>query len=435
MNPFFFFLLILLVMQPAQAQLRLPGLPGLPQPLQRLPENLQQRVDERLSATDLTGLRLSLAAQRLRRDPQILALDPRGELMLRDQLLAQPSSPDARDKLLTLPGLRIIEETRLDGLELAWLRLAVDASMGLPALLAQLRALDPGGHYDYHHVYLASGTAANPEQTPVAGIGSPTAAQATDARVGLIDSGIDATHPALRDIPLRRQGCAGQPRPALHGTAVASLLVGRDGKFHGALPGGRLYAADVYCDAVDGGSVQAIAQALAWLTREQVAVINISLVGPDNALLQRAIQAAQAKGHLIVAAVGNDGPAAPPLYPAAWPGVVSVTGVDARHRVLAEAGRRPMLAAPGSELAGAAARDPGYLPLRGTSFAAPLVAGLLAARLSRPEPVRAAEALASLLREARDLGTMGTDPIYGHGLVGERLAVAPEQLHMARTRR
>src|SRR5256885_5630000 len=44
-----------------------------------------------------------------------------------------------------------------------------------------------------------------------------------------------------------------------------------------------------------------------------------------------------ARGHLVVAAVGNDGPAAPPLYPAAWPGVVGVTAVDARQQVLGEA--------------------------------------------------------------------------------------------------
>ena len=45
--------------------------------------------------------------------------------------------------------------------------------------------------------------------------------------------------------------------------------------------------------------------------------MNISLVGPRNALIERAVSAAQRRGVILVAAVGNDGPAAPPLYPAA----------------------------------------------------------------------------------------------------------------------
>ena len=54
-------------------------------------------------------------------------------------------------------------------------------------------------------------------------------------------------------------------------------------------------------------------------------VVTISLVGPRNAVLERAIGAAQRKGVVVVAAVGNDGPAAPPAYPASYDGVVAVT--------------------------------------------------------------------------------------------------------------
>ncbi len=42
---------------------------------------------------------------------------------------------------------------------------------------------------------------------------------------------------------------------------------------------------------------------------------------------------------MIVAAVGNDGPSARPAYPASYPGVLAVTGVDGRNRALIEAGR------------------------------------------------------------------------------------------------
>ncbi len=82
----------------------------------------------------------------------------------------------------------------------------------------------------------------------------------------------------------------------------------------------------------------------------------------------------------MVAAVGNDGPAAPPQYPASYPGVIAVTGVDAGNRAIREAGRARHLdfAAPGADLA-AALPGKGYTEVRGTSFAAPFVAARLAA--------------------------------------------------------
>ena len=402
--------------------LRGPGLPGFGglNELDRSLRNdglLRQRMDASLAPLDLQGLRQRLLEDKLSRHPRELGRDPAGELIVRRQLLALPSSALARERLLALPSVTLLEETQLEGLEVSWLLLQADAT-----LLPQLRQLDPDGQYDYQHIYLGSGAMGLAAPSSKAASNSPSNKPVAQARVGLIDSGVDTRHPALRDARLQRYGCEGQAHPAAHGTAVASLLVGQDANFQGALPGATLFAADVYCDAATGGSVQAIAQGLAWLARERVGVINISLVGPPNLLLQRAVAAAVAKGHLIVAAVGNDGPAAPPLYPAAWPGVVAVTGVDARRRVLAEAGRGAHLSltAPGSQMVGAA-NGGGYLPLRGTSFAAPLVAGLLAASLAEPDVIGAGAALAQLQRQAIDLGAPGRDDIYGWGLVGERL--------------
>lgn len=403
---------LLLFSDGSQAQLRLPGLPSLPNLPLRNDGLLRQRLDQTLAPLDLQGLRAQLGEQRLARHPRELMRDPAGELILRRQLLALPSSAAARERLLELPDVQLLDEIRLDDLDLRWLLLRVDTG-----LLPQLRALDPEGQYDYQHVYLGSGEVGSGAAVG----GGPGFNSPGTGPVGLIDSGVDDRHPALRDAALKRFGCEGAARPAAHGTAVASLLVGRDGSFRGALPGGTLYAADAYCDAPDGGSVQRIAQGMAWLARERVGVINISLVGPPNLLLQRAVAATQAKGHLIVAAVGNDGPAAPPLYPAAWPGVIAVTGVDAKRRVLAEAGRgaHVALAAPGSDMAGAG--SDAYIALRGTSFAAPLVTGLLAARLPRPDEAAAREALAQMRSQALDLGAGGRDDVYGWGLVGESL--------------
>ncbi|WP_222872612.1 S8 family serine peptidase [Hankyongella ginsenosidimutans] len=154
------------------------------------------------------------------------------------------------------------------------------------------------------------------------------------------------------------------------------------------MPGATLYAADVYgADDPDGGSSEAVIKALAWMARENVPVINISLVGPPNRALEKAIATLSARGFTIVASVGNDGPSAPPLYPAAYPQVVGVTGVDSRQKVLLEAnqGDQVDFAARGADVL-VSTPDGELMKVRGTSFAAPW--WRRAWRSSKPRPAR-----------------------------------------------
>jgi subtilisin family serine protease len=225
----------------------------------------------------------------------------------------------------------------------------------------------------------------------------------------------------LADVPIVRHGCDGASYPALHGTAVASLLVGQGAGFESVIPGATLYAADIFCGH-GGGSLALLAVALDWMAREKVAVVNISLVGAKSVLLTGLVRAMTARGFLLVAAVGNDGPTAPPLYPAAYPDVVGVTGVDANRRVLPEAcrGEQVDFAAAGAGLE-AAAVGGGFGEIRGTSFATPIVSGLLARAHQAPDPAGARAALDGLGASAIDIGNNGTDPSYGKGLVGADL--------------
>jgi subtilisin family serine protease len=241
------------------------------------------------------------------------------------------------------------------------------------------------------------------------------------ARIGLIDSGVNGSHPALADAAIVRHGCDGASFPASHGTAVASILVGHADAFESVIPGATLYAADVFCGHV-GGSLGLLAVALDWMAREKVAVVNISLVGAKSVLLTGLVRAMTARGFLLVAAVGNDGPTAPPLFPAAYPDVVGVTGVDAKRKVLPEAcrGEQVDFAAAGAGLF-AAAVGGGYEEVRGTSFATPIVAALLAREHQAPDPEGAKSTLAQLEASALDIGNNGDDPSYGKGLVGADL--------------
>ncbi len=62
-------------------------------------------------------------------------------------------------------------------------------------------------------------------------------------------------------------------------------------------------------------------------------MFNLSFAGPQDRLMGRTLEGAQAKKIIAIAAVGNAGPGTPPLYPAAEPSVLAVTATDASDAV------------------------------------------------------------------------------------------------------
>jgi hypothetical protein len=428
-------LLTFLMLGPAAGAQILPGtsLPAMPAGLPAgLPGNLP--VDSGLpalapqAAGALAGeagrleharmLRIRLL---LRRHADVVEADPSGDPIVRGEVLAFAPTAAALAHARAA-GFSILRDRSLAPLGMRIVVLGVPRGTSTRHALGLLRRLDPQGIYDFNNIYTESGVTAGAVRCAGRGGCRAGGPGARLAALGLIDGGVAATQAVFEGTVIHRYGCGGVAVPSVHGTEVASLMVGRSARFGGAAPGAALFAADVYCGKPTGGSVEAIAAALAWLAGRRVAVINVSLVGPPNALLQQVVGRVLAQGVLIVAAVGNDGPAAPPLYPAAYPGVVGVTAVDARRHVLFEAERGPqvMFAAPGADIVAATAPD-GFARVRGTSFAAPLVAGLLAARLDDPSPAAARHALDALAHEAVHLGAPGRNPIFGYGLVGADL--------------
>jgi subtilisin family serine protease len=429
----------------AAAQVHLPQVPQVPQvPLQLpkappasdltgAPNAVVRSAQDILDPGNLLDLRRLAIRDRLRQHRDVLESDPAGELIVRGEVVVLSPSAAALDAARAA-GFTIASERPLGGGD----RIAVlraPAGIATAEALARLRSLDAKGQYDFNHIYLpAGGVDASPAGSPVPHAqNAQSQAQTGRLRIGLIDGGVDLRHPALRAADVRTSGCNAAQIPSVHGTAVASLLVGRTRGFGGAAQGATLYAADVYCNSPTGGTAVKIVDALAWMANEQVPVINLSLVGPANRMLEGVLRTLISRGHVIVAAVGNDGPASPPLYPAAYPDVIGVTAVDVRKQVLPEAVRGPQVvfSAPGSEMAVAASGEKGFSRARGTSFAAPLVAGLLAIAYDMTSGMQAGasrRAIDALIQEAVDLGPPGRDPTYGHGLVGERLRVDPVAL-------
>src|SRR5437763_4940124 len=272
-------------------------------------------------------------------------------------------------------GFRVAADDRDASLGMRIVSLAAPRGMSARDGLKLLHKLAPELQADFDHLFEPAGAGLLPMGGALAaaqGLGNGPA-------IGMIDGGV-ASHPSLAGKSIEQNGFAGAPQPTGHGTAVASLLVGSQGPFRGAAPGARLFVADVYGGNRAAGSATSIVRALGWLSGKRPQVINISLVGPPNMLVQRAIQIVESRGIQVVAAVGTDGAAGPPPLPDSYPGVVAVTAVDAGGRALPEAGKPTHLdfAAPGADMA-AALPGNGFARVRGTSFAAPLAAARLLA--------------------------------------------------------
>lgn len=384
---------------PAVAQLRLPPI-DVP-PLGKVTDTINDTLDDANADVariyrDLLRVRQNTIKKLLRDHPEAVELDSNGDPARRGELLLLDAGPDAL-AVARQAGFLVGNAEQVDGLEIELVRLTVPKSLSLAEAEANLRQLLPDVTISADTLHFPAGESA----VSVAPVMMAASTTRIRAPVGMIDGA-----PGGHVRPAAVRGFAkGAPYPSNHGSAIISLL-----QFAGVSD---VRVADVYGTDPAGGNALAIAKALGWLTRGGARVITISLVGPRNALLERAVAAAQSQGVIIVAAVGNDGPAAPPAYPASYDGILAVTAVDRRDRALIEAGKARHLdyAAPGADLRARNAEGK-RTRVRGTSFAVPFVAARAAAHTGSRSQI-----VAQLDKEAIDLGKKGADDIYGRGLL------------------
>lgn len=341
----------------------------------------------------------------------------------------EPNTLIARDlseaTLATLGarGYRVIERHTLSGGRVL-VKLGVPRGTSLAAARRDIRTTEPSALIDFNHYYRPDSnvcTGGRCLMRHVAGwpVEMKAATCQPTAPVGLIDTRINLDHPALIDtritvLPLFDDGV--EASGAHHGTAVAALLVGR-GAVPGLLQGGELVAIDAFRKG-DIATGMDLARAIDMLAARNISVINMSLSGPDNAVLAATVADAIAKGAVLIAAAGNDGPRARPAYPAAYPDVLAVTAVDRGKRVYRRAaqGDHIDIAAPGVNV-WTAASIKGERPRSGTSFAAPFVAAAAAIIMADNPGFSRREVEIVLANEADDLGAAGRDSIFGWGLL------------------
>ena len=313
--------------------------------------------------------------------------------------------------------------SELEGLGFLLAEVAAPASFDLSATRAGIYEVIGGDRadVDLNHLYTAGVPAEASELAglpPRALLTLPNDLSDLTLRIGIIDSSVDQAHVAFSQSSITtRRFVDNETPPDFHGTAIASIIASNDPSALGLAPRAELFAAEVFDQTAEQGefaSTVSLIKALNWLVTQEVSVVNISLAGPPNRLLETALARVRERGVLAIAAAGNGGPMAQPMYPAAYPQVVAVTATDERGRAfrLANRGEYVDIAAPGVNIRHAQAGG-GYAASSGTSYAVPFVT-VAAARLmqSNSEP---SAMLDALYAGTLDIGAPGRDQIYGYG--------------------
>lgn len=304
----------------------------------------------------------------------------------------------------------------------------------LPQLVAALNA-DPrviSAQPNYIYQLLDDGQdASQQKQYSLAALRIPPArglATGRDVRIAVIDTCIDTAHAGLAGV-IERQfdafarteqdvSCnASQP----HGTAIAGIISAR-GELRGIAPRARLFAARAFgYEGAHGNSLEAttvtLVSSLDWAAEQGARIYNLSFAGPEDPVMRRMMEELAAGDHLLVGAAGNEGPDAPPVYPAAYDGVLAVTAVDVAAKPYGRANHGDYidLAAPGVDVLVIAPGN-SYDIASGTSYAAAHISGVIALMLEKNASMNGGILVDSLRQTARDLGQAGHDPTFGAGL-------------------
>ncbi len=241
--------------------------------------------------------------------------------------------------------------------------------------------------------------------------------------IAIVDSGIDGTHPDLRDRLVDGWSAVGGS-PLVdglgHGTHVAGTAAASVGGGFGVVglaPEADLMSVKV-TDAQGAAYASSVAQGVIWATDHGATVINMSLAGTvQSHVLDAAIAYAVDNGVVVVVAAGNEHDRGNPrTYPGSHPDVIAVGALRTTQQraSFSSTGDWVDVAAPGASVLSTVPGD-GFGFKSGTSMASPLVAAGAALLLSLDSSLSVEQVYALLTSSAVDLGSRGWDAEFGHG--------------------
>lgn len=341
------------------------------------------------------------------------------DLPLINAVLMEFPDKTADSAIMSCPHVGALEEDRV----IKWIEEAPSA-IPLSYVNSSLAAVGIGDYAKFIPAAPAPKAAANPNeiQWGVKRVNASAAWGKTMGRgvkVGIIDTGMDYTHPDLKVNYSGGYNALDASKTPLddngHGTHVAGIIgaVNDGAGVVGVAPGASLYAVKVL-NAQGSGSYSGIVDGIQWAVNNKMNVVNMSLGSPTgSAAIQKAVEAAYKAGVTLVMAAGND--SGPVNYPAKYPQSIAVAASDSSDKLATFSSRGPEIAVIAPGVAVYSTYMGGiYKTLSGTSMASPHVAGLaalaVAAGAKTPVAVRKA-----LLGAAVSIGLQPSE--QGAGLV------------------
>ena len=254
-------------------------------------------------------------------------------------------------------------------------------------------------------------------------------AQGSGITLAVLDSGVEATHPdlAAQMVPgwnvFDNTAITADARG--HGTQVAGAAAASLNNATGvASMAGKARILPVRITAADGTTtyLSTVAQGLAYAIDKGARVANVSYSVAGSTAVQAAAQAMKDRNGLVFVSAGNNnvdlGVAASSAFI-----VVAATDANDAKASWSNYGKYVHLAAPGVSIT-TTSTGSSYAGVSGTSFSAPLAAGVAALMMSANPALSSAQIESLLFATAKDLGAVGRDPIFGYGRVDAAAAVA-----------
>lgn len=210
-----------------------------------------------------------------------------------------------------------------------------------------------------------------------------------------------------------------------HGTHVAGIIGAKNNSTGvvGVAPDAELYAVKVIGNN-NSFITSDLIKGIEWAITNEMDIINLSLYTYnyfDDYGLHQVLKAAHSKGLLLVGITGNSGmdnQANTVTYPGKYPEVIAVGSIDESGWVsdFSSFGTEAEVVAPGDWIY-STVKNGSYNYMRGTSMAAPHVAGMLALMKEKYPNYTNVKLRSELKKNVKDLGVKGWDPYYGHGLI------------------
>lgn len=249
----------------------------------------------------------------------------------------------------------------------------------------------------------------------------------TSVVIAILDTGVDATHPDLAPKIVAGwnfwDNNANTSDVFGHGTAVAGTAAAASNNGLGvASVAWGCQVMPIRISSTNGSaSISAIANGLTWAADHGARVANISYKVTDYSPVRVAAQYFQSRGGVVVIAAGND-----KMFDSAAdnPYVLTVSATDGNDNLasFSNTGNNVDLAAPGVSI-DTTNRGGGYGFWGGTSFSAPIVAGVAALVVSANPGLSGSQVQDFLKQSSDDRGIAGWDPIFGWGRVNAARAV------------